>query len=196
MTTPGVPPALRDVAAVLRGFADPWCVAGGWAVDLFLDRPTRPHADVDLALFRDGQARLREHLPAWRFSVARGGVLEPWRDGEWLAPPAHEIHGRGGEVAAEFLLNERDGDQWVFRRDPSVRRPAAGWIVPTPSGLPALCPAIVLLFKAKQPRPADEHDFHALRGHLPAERRAWLADALHRVHPGHPWIEGLRPTRG
>ncbi|HEV2736058.1 MAG TPA: hypothetical protein VGV85_14520, partial [Longimicrobiaceae bacterium] len=55
------PPHLDAVAAAMRGFGAPWCVAGGWALDLFLGRATRPHADVDLALFRDDQARLREH---------------------------------------------------------------------------------------------------------------------------------------
>ena len=30
----------------------PWFIAGGWAIDLFLGRKTREHADVDFALSR------------------------------------------------------------------------------------------------------------------------------------------------
>jgi 8-oxo-dGTP pyrophosphatase MutT (NUDIX family) len=92
----------------------------------------------------------------------------------------------------ELLLNERDGGDWVFRRDPAVRRPLERAIVPTAARLPALAPEIVLLYKAKAPRPADTQDFAAARSHLAAEARTWLAAALARCHPAHPWSAALR----
>lgn len=184
------PPHLNAVAAAMRGFGAPWCVAGGWALDLFLGRATRPHADVDLALFRDDQARLREHLAGWSFRKVVGGRVVDWPAGERLLPPVHEVYASkpgGSPPELELLLNERQGEEWVFRRDARVRCPADRVVVDGAAGLPALCPAVVLLYKAKQPRPADELDFAAVHGELGRARRRWLREALELAHPGHPW---------
>jgi hypothetical protein len=59
-------------------------------------------------------------------------------------------------------------------------------------GVPILNPAIVLLFKAKAPRPKDEHDFRALLPALSDPRLAWLRAALERCHPGHAWLRAGR----
>ncbi len=50
---------------VMRGFAAPWWVAGGWALDLWLGRETRVHQDVDLAILRGDQHKLYDTLPDW-----------------------------------------------------------------------------------------------------------------------------------
>jgi hypothetical protein len=50
---------------------------------------------------------------------------------------------------------------------------------------------VVLLYKAKAPRPADEQDFEAVRAALPAAQREWLRAALATVHPDHPWLGRL-----
>ena len=55
----------RQVCALLRAFDRPWWVAGGWAVDLFLGRRTRPHKDIEIALYRHDQSALQEHLAGW-----------------------------------------------------------------------------------------------------------------------------------
>jgi hypothetical protein len=198
MTPPGPdglpPPHLDAVAAAMRGFGAPWCVAGGWAIDLFLGRLTRPHADVDLALFRDDQARLREHLAGWSFRRVAGGVAGDWAAGEWLLPPVHETYAVSpgdSPLTLEILLNERAGGEWVFRRDPRVRCPADRVVLRSASGLPVLCPAVVLLYKAKQPRPADELDFAAVHGELGRARRGWLREALEVAHSGHSWSARL-----
>ena len=188
-----LPPDLAAAAALMRGFGAPWCVAGGWALDLFLGRVTRPHADVDLALFRADQAALREHLPGWTFRKAIAGRLADWSADERLSLPVHEIHATspGGSRSLEFLLNERDGGEWVFRRNAAVRCPADRVIVQSTAGLPVLCPAVVLLYKAKNPRPTDDLDFRAVRSDLGRRQRAWLRAALEVAHPGHPWLAEL-----
>jgi len=97
----------------------PWAVAGGWALDLFLGRQTREHADLDVAIWRADQHKLRESLPPdWVAEVSDNGVLRPWRSEEWLSLPLHEIHARsvnreGGSI--ELLLNERDDTAWISR---------------------------------------------------------------------------------
>lgn len=93
----------------------------------------------------------------------------------------------------EFLLNERDEANWVFRRDPVVVLPLDRAIVDTIFGVAALSPEIVLLFKAKSPREKDEADFHSARDALSGWARRWLRSALRDCHPGHPWIQWLGP---
>jgi hypothetical protein len=185
-----LPEPLRAVPELMRGFPAPWCVAGGWALDLYLGRVTRAHADVEIALFRQDQARLHDQFRGWQFLKVIAGRLEPWPAGERLELTVHEIHGRSGgdgRLALEFLLNERTRDDWIFRRDPTVTFPIEQAIVRGALGYPVLCPAIVLLFKCKSPRPKDEADFRVARDELGDERRSWLRGALDICHPEHAW---------
>ncbi|HEX6749693.1 MAG TPA: hypothetical protein VF092_20545 [Longimicrobium sp.] len=192
------------VAEVMRGFPAPWAVAGGWAMDLFLGHQIREHADVDVAVFRADQAAIRDHLRGWELRKVVGGGMLPWRDGEWLALPIHEVHATrdGDPRALELLLNERDGDRWLFRRDPRISLPLSRAILRAADGIPFFAPEIVLLYKSKQPREHDERDFAAVLAAMDAEQRAWLRDALEITQPGHPWLAltdefgGLKPTAG
>ncbi len=193
---------LAPVAALMAGFAPPWYVAGGWALDLFLVRVTREHEDVDVAILRADQEALRAHLAGWelRKVVAGpdGGILVPWLQGEWLELPVHEIHARrsqGEPAALEVLLDESEGELWRFRRNLGVARQRARIGLRTPNGLPYLAPEVALLYKAKNHQAKDDQDFHNVRGTLDGERREWLRQALATCHPGHPWLAELgRPT--
>lgn len=192
---------LEQVASVvdplMGGFGGPWCVAGGWALDLFLGHDTRPHADLELAVFRQDQARLRSQLHGWTYTVSVDGRREAWHRGDWLELPLHEIHAYSPEEprrSIEFLLNERDDANWVFRRSPAIALPLDRAIVNTEFRVAALCPEIVLLFKAACPRAKDEADFQAACEVLGDERRLWLRSALLSCHPDHPWIPSLGPT--
>ena len=169
----------------MTGACFPWAVAGGWAMDLFLNSVTRSHADPELAVFGADQARLQSHLSGWDLRKVVDGRFEPWAAWEWLSLPVHEVHARSADKL-EFLLNERDGDRWVFRRDPRVTLPLANAIVHVADGVPVLAPEVVLLFKAKLPRVKDDQDFAASLAELDGSRRHWLRAALQLCHPGHP----------
>lgn len=183
---------VREVASLMRSYGSPWYVAGGWAIDLFLGYRTRVHEDVDVAIFRVDQRRLRESFPEWRFAKIEGRRPVPWTRQEWLRPPVHEIHAadpaRGTRV--EFLMDESSEGLWRFRRDPTVTR-AVNRIAHIRWGLPFLAPEIVLLYKAKTPTPKDERDFDAVLPALRPEPRAWLRNALAVCHPGHMWTSRL-----
>lgn len=186
--------APRRAASPLADYARPWGFAGGWAVDLWLGRQTREHQDPDLAILRADQDALRGHLAGWTFRKVIPGEhrLEPWPEGEHLELPVHEIHAAGpDESRLEFLLNEAVADGWRFRRNLDVALPLAKAFVRSPSGIPVLAPEIVLLYKAKNPRPKDEHDFAALQPRLDEDARRWLLEALDRCHPGHAWRDRL-----
>jgi hypothetical protein len=187
--------AAAFAARIMSGFPAPWAVAGGWALDLFLGRVTRPRADLELAIFREDQLHLRRHLLAWACEKVVDGRREIWNPDETLLSPVHEIHTRlDGEpaYALEFLLNERaGGSSWAFRRNPAVTLAVGRAILPAGADVPVLAPEIVLLFKAKSPRVNDEQDFRAALPALDASRRRWLIEALERCHPGHRWMTAL-----
>ena len=181
----------------MEGFPRPWYLAGGWALDVWLRRVTRPHEDLEIAILRRDQAEVRRHLAGWEFEKVVRGVgglrRRPWREGERLEVPVHEIHARrpaGDPREIEILLNEADGGVWRFRRDLRVTRPLseAGLSV---AGIPVLAPEIVLLYKAKAPRPRDRADFRNARERLAPAPRRWLRAALETAHPGHAWLSEL-----
>ena len=184
------------VAALMRGFGRGWFIAGGWAVDLYLGEVTRPHEDIEVAVFREDQAALREHLEGWSWrKVVAEGVLSEWPQGEALELPVHEVYGfnesaEPGEI--EFLLNESDERGWVFRRDGRIARPLERCGMVSAAGVPFLSPEIVLLYKSKNPRPKDEQDFAAVAARLDGERRDWLRGALEVCDPGHRWLRKLK----
>jgi hypothetical protein len=186
-----IDPAFQRVGAVLSRDKISWAAAGGWAIDVFLGRVTRPHADIDLAVWRDEQMQLRAALESWDFSIADAGHLRPWTPGELLAPPLHELHARDPEGrAAEFLLNDREDGSWVYRRDATIRLPVARTIRHD-GAVPFLAPEVVLLYKSKAPRASDEADFQSALPRLSREARTWLAGALTRSGTAPAWLEKL-----
>ena len=84
-----------------------------------------------------------------------------------------------------------EGGDWVFRRDPRIRRPLAEAIEADAAGIPYLAPEIVLLFKAKAARDKDEADFARVLPRLAPHRVAWLREALELVQPEHDWLGRL-----
>lgn len=111
-----LPSEIGSVAATLTRLRAPWAVAGGWALDLALGRVTRPHADVDVAVFRGDQAALREALPGWGCAVARSAVLVPWAAGDWLELPVHEVHAEPPRGAREGQSRRRcSSGRWGLR---------------------------------------------------------------------------------
>jgi hypothetical protein len=182
--------APSQIKAIMADFGSPWAVAGGWAIDLFLEKETRPHRDIEIAVFRDDQAALHDHLSGWILEKVVGGESSIWRPGERLTLPTHEIQCRNAESSPprfEVLLNEREDAQWVYRRDLRVRRALPKTLQDSKMGVKFICPEIVLLYKSKNPRPHDLQDFEAAVGRLDAEQKVWLKRALALASPDHAW---------
>ena len=182
----------RAAATVMVGFERPWCIAGGWAIDLLVGRATREHADVEIAVFREDQHRLREYLHDWDWRVLINGKRQRWLDERTLHLPIHELHAADPQgLSVEFLLNECDSIDWIYRRDPSIRRSLDKAIRRGRDGVPTLAPEIVLLYKSKNPRPADELDFRIAETLLDNESRGWLIESIGTTSPVHPWLKIL-----
>jgi hypothetical protein len=184
----------HEAAQLLAGCAAPWWIAGGWAIDLFLGRQTRPHADTDIALLRGTEPVLRACLQGWDIRIAHDGRFISW-DGGPLAHPYHQFWARPDPDSAwalEFMLEEHEDDTWTYRRDARLTRPLARLGQTTADGLPYICPELALLYKARgKGIERNAADFEAAASALSAERRRWLRNALEVAHPGHAWIERL-----
>ena len=102
---------IRETVEMMTGFPGTWCIAGGWAIDLFLGEVTRPHRDVDLAIYRKDQWAIREHFRGWRIQKVVGGQLVDWPPAEWLDPPVHEIHVTLGDGGIEEVGTDQDAPE-------------------------------------------------------------------------------------
>jgi hypothetical protein len=180
------------LAARLTGLDAPWCVAAGWALDLFHGAPTRPHADLEIAVPADRFEAVAALFDDMDFYVPCDGTLRPATAETMRA--GHQTWARErstGRWRFDVFREPHAGDVWICRRDPGIRRPYAEIILTGADRVPYLVPEIVLLFKAKATRPKDEADFRTVLPRLDADRRRWLDDALATVAPDHPWRAAL-----
>ncbi len=190
-------PAIESIATLLTPLPITWGFCGGWAIDLFLNRITRSHKDVDVAILRTDQRRIFDFLRqrGWTLEQAVDGKLIPFQEDELLTLPIHTIWCRNTHYQPDFLevlLNESDQDQFLFRRNPSIRCPLNEAFVISPSGFPILAPEIALLYKSNDLSSAGNRlDFQSALPLLHAQKRQWLTQALHTLSAEHTWLKDL-----
>ena len=181
-----------EAAERLAQVRAPWCVAGGWALDLFRGAVSREHEDLEIAVPIGDFGQVRQALSGFAFDVVGSGRRWPVDDPAfdvihqtWVREPATGIY------RLDVFREPHDGDTWICRRDPTIRRPYAELVVRTSDGIPYLVPEVVLLFKAKHSRAKDEQDFEGILPLLDVAQVAWLQGALRQVHPDHRWLRRL-----
>jgi hypothetical protein len=184
-----------SAATAMVGFARPWCIAGGWALDLWLGRQTRQHRRIKFAVLRDHQIELRDYCHGWRFQIVTlDNRLVAWKESnrQMLMLPVHTLCAtdRAGR-SFDIHLHESDGIDWIDRHDFGVRLNLSRWIIRSHQGVPVLCPQIVLLLKSHAPTEQDELDFRSALEHLLEPQRTWLKLSLMRINPHHAWLETL-----
>ena len=184
----------REVGLRLDGVSVPWAFAAGWAIDLFLGSVNREHEDVEIAVPKARFDELRQALLPLVFDIIGAGRKWPISDQRafelthqtWLREPD------SGVFRLDVFREPGDGDEWVCRRDPSIRRPYAEVVRRTADGLPYLAPEVVLHFKARwSALPKNEGDLSRALPMMDAASRSWLRDSIARVHPGHAWLARL-----
>jgi hypothetical protein len=183
-----------EVSAWLRGVDVVWWIAGGWAIDLHLERVTRNHTDADVGiLYRDASGVLGA-LTGWEFFEAKGGTLTELPSGAAPRSGVSSLWGRhrgSSRWELEIMLDQADADDWVYRRAPQIRRPLAETLSRARCGIRYLAPEIQLLYKSKVMRPCDEDDFRATLPALSTHAREWLKGSLAISQPAHRWIAEL-----
>jgi len=183
-----------SIASAMVGFDRPWCIAGGWALDLWLGRETRLHGGVKIAVLRDHQIELRNYLNDWKFQIITlDGRLVQWKDRQQMLmlPVTQLIAKDGAGEQCAVWLQESDGIDWMFRTNFDVRMNLARWIVEGTRGLPVMHPALVLFGKSQVDSQKNELDFRSVVERMDEAQREWLKVALLRNDPFHQWIDQL-----
>ncbi|WP_323747549.1 nucleotidyltransferase domain-containing protein [Catenulispora rubra] len=182
-----------EIAQRLAGVATPWYVAGGWALDLFLGRQTRRHADLEIAIPAADFAEISGLFPGYVFDGV--GQNQLWEDATaeviaathqtWLRDQA------SGDYLVDVMREPHEEGAWICRHVPTIRLPYAEIIRRTADGIPYLTPELVLLFKAKHARPKDQRDFEGAVPELSSAQRGRLAELIGGVYPEHRWLAAL-----
>lgn len=183
----------EQVAERLAGVGAPWCVAAGWALDLFRGGPSRVHGDLEIAVPAAGFQEIRDRFPKYVCDAVGSGRVWPAAEAEalaathqtWLRDPAT------GRFLFDVFREPHEDRTWICRRDDTLRLPYNEIIERTADGIPYLVPELVLLFKAKACRSKDQTDFDRVLPLLSGVRRNALKGWLERVHPGHAWLAKL-----
>jgi hypothetical protein len=189
-----IPLQLREIMA---GYNKLWAVTGGWAIDLFLNRVTREHEDIEIAIYRKEQLILQRYLHLWKLEKCMPGAdekLSEWKAAEYLELPVHEIHATKEDENIgkfEILLNENDKSNWLYRRNPEINLKKHDVIRMSTAGIPILNPVIVLLYKSKNPEEKDNHDFENSCLRLNPKDKQWLRASIKFLYPSHPWLKKL-----
>ncbi|HMK22277.1 MAG TPA: hypothetical protein VK466_08070 [Terriglobales bacterium] len=186
----------REARSLLGQISAPWWVAGGWALDLFIGQQGRPHKDLDIGILRRDLRPVLAALSGWEFFAAKGGELF----GPVTADVREDVNSLWGRRVAtsewvlELMLDDSEGDQWVFRRDRRIRRAVDTAIRYDSERTPYLVPEIQLLYKASHIRPEDNLDFERVSPYLDDPSRRWLSGALGQLDRQHQWLPVLRAT--
>lgn len=191
---PWDPLSVEEVCRLFDGAPFRWWISGGHALELHTGRSWRTHGDIDLGLCRADHAALREWLDGWQIGLAAAGVLTEW-DGGPLVESRHHNNlwcrcDRDGPWELDIAVGSGSRTEWIYRRDPSIRRPWDEAVLRAPSAVPYLAPDLQLLFKSASPRPKDDADAAAVVPLLSAHERRLLRVAL---SPHHPW-QALLPS--
>ena len=180
-----------ELAVRLKTVSRPWCVVGGWALDLWLGEKTREHDDIEFTMLRDDFREFRHAFGDLDMYTAKAGVLTFLPVGQipgldiqqvWCFDPVAQAW------RVDMMIESGSPEVWVYKRDGSIRFPRTEMLYLSSEGIPYLRPAAILLFKALRVRPKDEEDFHKTLPTLPAEELAWLRQHVLKLHPGHHWI--------
>ena len=186
-----------EVARLLANVQAPWCVAAGWAIDLFLGWQRREHGDLEIGVPRERFAEVASVLCGFEFfiPVSDSGLVWPLDQAGDYVEEHHQTWVRdpaSGRWKLDIFRETSDNGMWVCRRAESIRLPYRELIEYTSDGIPYSRPEVALLFKAKHSDlPKNEADFAAVLPHLDAARRRWLSESLAIVHPDHPWLAML-----
>lgn len=184
----------KELAARLVGIDRPWCVVGGWALDLWHGYQTRDHEDLEFTVLREDLPIFRSALKGVAFFTAGGGIVEYLPEGSAVPASMSQVwclDVADGCWRVDMMVEPGTPESWVCKRNQSIVRPRAEMVGVTDTGIPYLKPAAILLLKAKHQRDKDKFDFRTALPKLEKAERDWLGASLGATHPDHDWIKLL-----
>lgn len=165
------PLSLEELDALFINSKCPYWISGGWAIDLYLGRQTRPHEDLDISIKRDDLTYFQNALAGWDLQVVdppNSKNLRPIKSNEIFEFPYYNIWSRkkiGRPWNLQIMLCDFEESEWIYRRNKNVRGPISEFGWKTEDGKNVLSPVIQLLYKSRSPRDKDTQD---LENCLPA----------------------------
>lgn len=191
------PFSISEIKLLFDQFKFDWIIAGGWAIDLFLNTQTRTHSDVDILIHRDHQNALQDFLTDWDVWVADPpGALRPVVNGEYCKKGIQDIWVRktaNDPWQFQIMLYDTQNQHWVYKRDETITQDLKKAILQNDVGIKYLAPEIQLLYKSKSLREKDVLDLDNTLGNLSLVQKKWLYDSLNKVSSGlHPWLSKIK----
>jgi hypothetical protein len=197
-----MPLSVSEIDAIFSEIPVTWCIAGGWALDLYCGKQSRKHEDIDVILFREEQLTAFQHLSkGWHLYKAEQGKLARWEEGEFLTATKDiwVTKDSSSPWAFQIMLIDVNQDFWIYGRDKSIYRPKTDIIAKTKEGIPYLKPEVQLLYKggSSEIREKDRHDFLTVFPLLKPQAREWLEASLKKQFPkGHVWVDYIIENGG
>ena len=196
-----------------------YAICGGGAIDLFVGHQTRPHKDLDVAVYWEDRDTIVQYMldNAW-------DVYEPCgtehlhkinaatdqkrvKTNIWCVRPdtphysftkhennmfAVDFDGKKQTDLGfiEFLFNKRRDDFFLYARNESIKLSMNHAVLKT-EGIPFLAPELVLLYKSTAVHnPEYQLDFNNAMPKMDKMQKMWLEEALNGMFPaGHKWLE-------
>ena len=175
-----------ELASIFQEAPFRWWIAGGYAIEHFVGRQFRAHADIDILALRKDSAALRCYLSSWDCWVADPqGQQRFWPVGKPLGGKIHDVWCRQDQCstwAFQVMVDESDGLKWRSRRCLQVSKPLQELGVSNDQGTRFLAPEVQLFHKAKSPRTKDNLDLEASLPLLAPKQRTWLTHAIERAY--------------
>lgn len=184
-----------DAVALFEGAPFRWWIGGGRALELHLQQTWRFHDDLDVGVCRYQAPAVYAWLSKWDLHIAAAGRLSPW-DGRHLDADRSENNvwvrsSPGSSWRFDVTIGDGTEAQWIYRRNPRIRRSWNRAVPTTDNGVPYLAPDLQLLFKSTAGRPKDALDAAKVIPALDSDEVAFLDRHL---PPAHPWRRLLGGT--
>jgi hypothetical protein len=195
-----MPITVFEVNEIFSDIPVKWCIAGGWALDLYLGKQSRTHDDIDVIIFREEQLTAFKYLSKnWLLYKAENGKLNIWKEGEFLTS-TNDIWVSKGDNSPwvfQIMLVDNKQDSWIYKREKSIRREMNDIFLKTQEEIPYLKPEIQLLYKggSSEIREKDQNDFLKSLPSLMPQAKEWLKATLKIQFPcGHIWVDYIENT--
>ena len=168
---------------MMNKFGYPWFIVGDWAIELFRDKETRIHDDIEIGIYREQQMQLFRYLGKYeKYYIDNRSRIGKYEKKEWekefLRLPIRElcIEYEGSEI--KILLNEKDDVDWIYGRNNKIKHERSNVIRFTNNRIPYLCPEIALLYKTEELRNEDKDGISKALGKMNEYEKKWFIDSI------------------
>ena len=129
----------EELGRRLHGVPSPWCIVGGWALDLWHGHETRAHEDLEFTVLREDVAAFRDALEDMEFFTAGDGIVAPLADNREPVAEIFQIWALDRATRrwrVDMMIEPGTPTEWVCKRDNRIRQPRAEMVAVTGDGLP------------------------------------------------------------